>query len=367
MPLEGNDQLPPLPLDAPLGGASPVSRVRPLRLGPFPPTWLPEDGHPPPFLYPVRLTALTRSKGARNNHVTQGGKGGGGGGARNPLSTREGARGGEESPPPPNLRHPLVPREREGKRDHPRGPRGRERGGGLHATETTVLLDSRTRRISATILPLDQLSPALSSSVHRFWGHHKHLPVLDCGVFVCVCVCGVHTPGAPDSLFNQMALSSSSSSVAFGRSWSSAMGKSSRPGSGGSSKGKMRPSRSTSPLTPTRFVLFILSTVLVALLQGAHAYRVNIRDTDAIREVCTGMFGGKEAYIERECPRPIAPLRKNSRVGGVVCFDGGERAKGGHDRPRENPVIPASGSQAGGAWKGGERQKGHRTGKRLTL
>lgn len=100
MPLEGNDQLPPLPLDAPLGGASPVSRVRPLRLGPFPPTWLPEDGHPPPFLYPVRLTALTRSKGARNNHVTQGGKGGGGEGLETPFR-RERGQGEERKVPPP--------------------------------------------------------------------------------------------------------------------------------------------------------------------------------------------------------------------------------------------------------------------------
>lgn len=28
---------------------------------------------------------------------------------------------------------------------------------------------------------------------------------------------------------------------------------------------------------------------------------VNIADTDDVREVCSGMYGGKEAYIEREC------------------------------------------------------------------
>ena len=32
-----------------------------------------------------------------------------------------------------------------------------------------------------------------------------------------------------------------------------------------------------------------------------HSQSVNIADTDDVREVCQGMYGGKKAYIEREC------------------------------------------------------------------
>lgn len=53
---------------------------------------------------------------------------------------------------------------------------------------------------------------------------------------------------------------------------------------------------STPSLLSILFCLLAFTTTTLT----AQAYRVNIRDTDAVREVCTGMYGGKEAYIERE-------------------------------------------------------------------
>ncbi|UOH80485.1 hypothetical protein LQV05_003139 [Cryptococcus neoformans] len=44
----------------------------------------------------------------------------------------------------------------------------------------------------------------------------------------------------------------------------------------------------------------LLSTLLLSssVLLRSHAFRVSISDTDSLREVCSGMYGGKDAYIE---------------------------------------------------------------------
>ncbi|OXG12017.1 major facilitator protein [Cryptococcus neoformans Tu401-1] len=44
----------------------------------------------------------------------------------------------------------------------------------------------------------------------------------------------------------------------------------------------------------------LLSTLLLSssVLLRSHAFRVPISDTDSLREVCSGMYGGKDAYIE---------------------------------------------------------------------
>ncbi|KIR28122.1 major facilitator protein [Cryptococcus deuterogattii 99/473] len=44
----------------------------------------------------------------------------------------------------------------------------------------------------------------------------------------------------------------------------------------------------------------VLSTLLLSssVILRSHAFRVPISDTDSLREVCSGMYGGKDAYIE---------------------------------------------------------------------